>query len=68
MLSMLSCSESSQTDGRPEASQGRPDGQLGIRLLLSCKLRRIFQESKNCLLMLVTLILVIYYGISIVEN
>jgi len=29
---------------------GCPDGQLGIRLLLSCKLRRIFLESENCLL------------------
>jgi hypothetical protein len=28
----------------------RPDGKLGIRLLLSCKLRRVFLESKNCLL------------------
>jgi hypothetical protein len=50
MLSMLSCSESSQIDGRLNASLGRPDGQLRIRLLLSCKLSRIFLEFRNCLL------------------
>jgi hypothetical protein len=50
MLSMLSCSETSRTKGRPDASLGHPDGLLKIRLLLSCKLRRIFLESGNCLL------------------
>jgi hypothetical protein len=50
MLFVLSCSKSSRIDGRPDASLGHPDSQLRIRLLLSCKLRRIFQESGNCLL------------------
>jgi hypothetical protein len=50
MLSMLGCSESSQTDGHPDALLGRLDDQLEIQLLLSCKLRRFSQESGNCFL------------------
>jgi hypothetical protein len=50
MLSMLSCSESSRTNGCLDVTLGRPDGQLGIRLLLSCKLCTIFLESENFLL------------------
>jgi hypothetical protein len=49
MLSTLSCSESSRTDGHSDALLDRPNGQLGIRLLLSCKLYRFFQKSGNCL-------------------
>jgi hypothetical protein len=50
MLSILSCLESSRNDGRLDASLARLDGQLRIQLLLSCKLRKIFLESENCLL------------------
>jgi hypothetical protein len=50
MLSILTCSESFRTAGSPDVSLGRTDGQLGIRHLLSRKLRRIFLESRNCLL------------------
>jgi hypothetical protein len=38
------------TDERPDALLCRPDGKLGIRLLLRCKLRRVFLESENFLL------------------
>jgi hypothetical protein len=40
----------SNTEERPDASLGCLDDQLGIRFLLSCKLRKIFLESRNCLL------------------
>jgi hypothetical protein len=50
MLSMPSCLETSQTEGHPDSSFGHLDGQLRIRLMLSCKLCRILQESGNCLL------------------
>jgi hypothetical protein len=38
------------TDRRPDISLGRPDDQMGIRLLLNCNLHRIFVESGNYLL------------------
>jgi hypothetical protein len=51
MLSMLSYSESSQTlMGVWTLPLGHPNGQLGIQLLLSCTLSRIFQEFGNFLL------------------
>jgi hypothetical protein len=37
-------------DECPNALLCRLDGKLGIRLLLRCKLRRVFLESENCLL------------------
>jgi hypothetical protein len=40
----------SNTDGRPDVSLGRPNGQLWIQILLSCKLRTIFLEFENCLI------------------
>jgi hypothetical protein len=45
------------TDECPGVSLGRSDDKLGIRLLLSCRLCRVFLESKHSFLMLVTLIL-----------
>jgi hypothetical protein len=51
MLSMLSCLESSQTlMGIQTFHWVVQDGKLGIQVLLSCKLHRIFLESGNCLL------------------
>jgi hypothetical protein len=37
----------SNTNERSDVSLGCPDDQLGVQLLLSCKLHKIFREFKN---------------------
>jgi hypothetical protein len=53
MLSMLSYSESSRTDGRQDASLGHPDDQLGIQLLLSLNYAESSKSLEIAFLMLV---------------
>jgi hypothetical protein len=45
------------TNECPGVSLGRSDDKLGTQLLLSYRLCKVFLESKNSFLMLVTLIL-----------